>query len=160
MTNYEKYKEILKELDLGKSQSDITINQSCSYGTITRAKKWALAGFPTKNKKNSSSESSSSENSSSEIKVIKYTCSNCGREFEIYYDGDGYQTGLCIVCFNLKSYGGISSSESSSSSKISFENKFNSRLLSYLAGVLDIEGYWNLTKKQLKNRIVSAVEKI
>ena len=44
--------------------------------------------------------------------------------------------------------------------KINFDKFFNSRLLSYFAKVLDIEGYWDLTKKQLKILIIDKISKI
>jgi hypothetical protein len=67
MTNIEKYEKILTELALGRTQSDITISCKCSFGTITRAKAWALKehGYPVVDPpKNSSSRNSSSISSS------------------------------------------------------------------------------------------------
>ena len=139
MTNLKKYELILKDLKSGKSQSDITVDQNCSYGTITRAKKWELDGKPRKNSRKPKVvvvENSSSENS----KMIS------GKKA-------------------LELLGKIK--ESSSSENIVVENSSSiienapkSRLLSYLAGCLDIEGYYNMSKKQLKEKIHKKIDSI
>lgn len=68
MTNLDKYRDILKNLDFGYTQSEITLFNKCSYSTISKAKAWRLDGYPVKNgKMKSSSSEISSENIPNDI---------------------------------------------------------------------------------------------
>jgi hypothetical protein len=117
MTNINKYEKILTELALGKTQSEITLSCKCSFGTITRAKAWALKehGYPVVDSPNNSSSSNSSS---------------------------------------------ISSSESYKDDPVPVEVGFNSRFLSWMGSVLEIKKYWDLSKENLKSKIIAKISKI
>ena len=149
MTNYDKYESILSKLALGIKQSDITLECKCSYGTITRAKKWAEDGKSKTTKKSSSSESSSSEDKYNQL-----------------FEASVLETKIDELS---DKYLPISSSENSSSEfpKIApipvdvYPNiTYNSRFLSWMGAVLKIDKYWDLSKNDLKNKIIEKISKI
>ncbi len=152
MTDFNKYELILSKLALGMKQSDITLECKCSYGTITRAKKWAKDGKSKTTKKSSSSESSSSE-------VIERLDDNQLIEASVL------ETKIDELS---DKYLPISSSENSSENSreipkiplIPVGIEYNSRFLSWMASVLVIENYWDLSKDNLKNKIIEKISKI
>ncbi len=154
MTDFNKYELILSKLALGMKQSDITLECKCSYGTITRAKKWAEDGKSKTTKKSSSSESSSEAIERLDNQLIEASV----LETKIDELSDKY---LPII-----------SSENSSNSSSEFPKiapipvdvypniTYNSRFLSWMGAVLKIDKYWDLSKNDLKNKIIEKISKI
>ena len=133
LTDYKKYELILSKLALGVSQSNITIECSCSFGTISRAKKWAENGKIVKSKipKNSSSKNNSSsvDNSSS----VKNSSSEFPKDIGI---------DLNDVVLGPE---GIT---------------YNSRFLSWECSILNVPNYWVLSKESMKKAIIDKISKL
>ncbi len=136
MTDYTKYELILSKLALGMKQSDITFECKCSYGTITRAKKWAEDG---------------------KLRSIRNESFSKGAK----------EIGISIKNATILAEKSSSSNSSSEFPKIApipvdvYPNiTYNSRFLSWMGAVLKIDKYWDLSKNDLKNKIIKKISKI
>ncbi len=144
MTDFNKYESILRELSIGTKQSSIVREYKCSYGTITRAKKWGL-------ERHSEGIYKSLEEVSIPLPIENSNVNVSENVSEIIVENSSE-----IVVEN-------------SSEKLGVETKiplapegiiYNSRWLSWLALNLGIPKYWNLSKDQLKAKIHEKISKI
>ena len=155
MTDYKKYEMILLRLALGKKQSEIVDICKCSYGTISRAKKWAENG-----KIRAIRNKSFSERVKELIKIPL-------RDPEIIPDKN-LEANIDFLDKLSDKYMPINSSSSENSSEFPIDINFdldpeivyNSRFLSWMGAVLEIPKYWDLSKNSLKNKIIEKINKI
>ncbi len=165
MTDYTKYELILSNLALGMKQSDITLECKCSYGTITRAKKWAEDGKLRSIRNKSFSQGAKAIGISIEDSIIlaeKSSSSSRSRSSSSkVFEASVLETKIDELS---DKYLPISSSEFPKIAPIPVDVypniTYNSRFLSWMGAVLKIDKYWDLSKNDLKNKIIKKISKI
>ena len=160
MTDFNKYELILSKLALGMKQSDITLECKCSYGTITRAKKWAEDGKLRSIRNESFSKGVKEIGISIKDATILAEKSSRSSSSKVF-EASVLETKIDELS---DKYLPISSSEFPKIAPIPVDVypniTYNSRFLSWMGAVLKIDKYWDLSKNELKNKIIKKITKI